>query len=225
MSLMLSTSTISRSMGSFVEVAWKNGIVIFDKKVPSGFVRLMISRLPLTRTPLTWVASPSLTSFALTMFVALGSVMNCAPGELRSWFATRSIAYAKFRAVTGVPSLKRKPLRTSERVALAPVRDLVPGRDLGAKKTSCGSALVRVVVELCRGGVLEPPGGRDVGELRVDLDGCAGRPTLQTPPLRSGAALASCATTISAPPRASIVSESQSRRIYLSASEGMLQSW
>ena len=37
--------------------------------------------------------------------------MNCAPGDARSWFATRSIAYAKFRAVTGVPSLKRKPLR------------------------------------------------------------------------------------------------------------------
>jgi hypothetical protein len=43
--------------------------------------------------------------------------------------------------------------------------------------------------------------------------------------LRSGDALASCATNINTPPTASIESESQSRRIYLSASEGMLQSW
>jgi hypothetical protein len=37
--------------------------------------------------------------------------MNCAAGEARSWFAARSIAYAKFFAVTGVPSLNLNPLR------------------------------------------------------------------------------------------------------------------
>jgi hypothetical protein len=94
-----------------VEVAWKNGIVIFERKDPSGFVRLMISRLPFTRTPLTWFPTPALTPVAPTMFVPVGSVIHCAPGDARSWLATRSIAYAKFRAVTGVPSLNRKPLR------------------------------------------------------------------------------------------------------------------
>ena len=55
---MLSTFTISRSSGSLVEVAWKNGIVSFDRNVPSGLVRLMISRFPLTRTPRTCVRLP-----------------------------------------------------------------------------------------------------------------------------------------------------------------------
>ena len=108
---MLPTFTTSRSSGSLVEVAWKNGIVIFDRNEPSGLVRLMISLLPRTRTPVTWVPLPSLTSLAPTISVPLGSVMNCAPGEARSWFAVRSIAYSKFRAVTGVPSLNRKPFR------------------------------------------------------------------------------------------------------------------
>jgi hypothetical protein len=50
---MPSTFTTSRVSGSLVEVAWKKGIVIFVMNVPSGFVRLMMSRLPLTRTPRT----------------------------------------------------------------------------------------------------------------------------------------------------------------------------
>ena len=45
------------------------------------------------------------------MFVPVGSVMNCAPGEARSLFATRLIAYLKLFAVTGVPSLNLKPFR------------------------------------------------------------------------------------------------------------------
>ena len=53
MSSMLFTFTTSRFSGSFVEVAWKKGIVIFDRNAPSGFVRLMISLLPVTTTPLT----------------------------------------------------------------------------------------------------------------------------------------------------------------------------
>ena len=33
---MLPTFTTSRSSGSFVEVAWKNGIVIVERNLPSG---------------------------------------------------------------------------------------------------------------------------------------------------------------------------------------------
>ena len=53
MAPMFGTLTTSLSIGSFVEVAWKNGIVIFAMNVPSAFVRLMISLLPLTTAPLT----------------------------------------------------------------------------------------------------------------------------------------------------------------------------
>ena len=44
----LLTLTTSLSIGSFVEVAWKNGMVIFAMNVPSARVRLMMSLLPLT---------------------------------------------------------------------------------------------------------------------------------------------------------------------------------
>jgi hypothetical protein len=98
MSVMLTTSVVR---GSLVEVAWKNGIVILDMKVPSGFVSRMVSLLPLAVTPLTSVPLPLLTSTAPTISVPFGSVMNAAPGEARSLFATRLIAYLKLAAVTG----------------------------------------------------------------------------------------------------------------------------
>ena len=92
-------------------MAWKNGVASLVTNEASARVRRTVSRLPLATTPRTCFAFPSLTSFAPTMFVAFGSVMYCAAGEARSWFAARSIAYWKLFAVTGVPSLKRKPLR------------------------------------------------------------------------------------------------------------------
>jgi hypothetical protein len=58
------------------------------------------------------------------MFAPFWSVMNGAPGEARSWLATRSIAYLKLAAVTGSPSLKWKPLRTKN-VHVLPSRDTV----------------------------------------------------------------------------------------------------
>ena len=70
-----------------------------------------MSLLPLTLTPLTFVPFPSLTAFAPTMLVPVGSVMNCAPGEARSWFAMRLMAYLKLFAVTALPSLNLKPFR------------------------------------------------------------------------------------------------------------------
>ena len=106
--LTLTTSFVS---GIFVEVAWKNGMVIFAMNVPSALVSLMISLLPFAITPLTCFVLPLLAAFAPTMFVPLESVMNGAPGEARSWFAVRSMAYLKFLAVTLVPSLKTKPGR------------------------------------------------------------------------------------------------------------------
>ena len=45
------------------------------------------------------------------MLVPFGSVMNGPPGEARSLFAVRLIAYLKFFAVTGLPSLNLKPFR------------------------------------------------------------------------------------------------------------------
>jgi len=84
--------TTSFVSGTFFEVAWKNGIVIFDMNVPSAFVRRTTSLLPLEVTPLTCVPLPELTFCAPTMLVPLGSVMNAAPGEARSLFAVRSIA-------------------------------------------------------------------------------------------------------------------------------------
>src|SRR3954454_18740569 len=109
--LMLPTVETSLLNGIFVEVAWKNGIVILAMKVPSGLLRWMVSLLPLTTAPLTCLALPSFTFLAPTMLVPFGSVMNCAPGDARSLFATRSIAYLKLFAVTLPPSLNRKPLR------------------------------------------------------------------------------------------------------------------
>ena len=44
--LTLTTSLVS---GIFVEVAWKNGMVIFAMNVPSALDSLMISLLPLKR--------------------------------------------------------------------------------------------------------------------------------------------------------------------------------
>ncbi len=45
------------------------------------------------------------------MLVPFGSVMNGRPGEARSLFAVRLIAYLKLFAVTGLPSLNLKPFR------------------------------------------------------------------------------------------------------------------
>src|SRR5262249_3844198 len=104
MPLTLSTSFVS---GSFVEVAWKKGIVIFDMNVPSAFCRWMTSLLPFAVTPLTLVPCPALTACAPTMFVPLGSVMNVAPGDDSCLFATRLIAYLKLAGVTFAPSLNR----------------------------------------------------------------------------------------------------------------------
>jgi hypothetical protein len=106
------------------EVAWKNGIVIFARNVASGFVRRIVSLLPLAVTPRTCFALPELTARAPTMLVPFGSVMNCAPGEARSLLAVRSMANLKFAAVTGLPSLKRKPFR-SVNVYTLPLRDTV----------------------------------------------------------------------------------------------------
>ena len=89
---MLPMLTTSRVSGSFLEVAWKNGIAIVDRNLPSGLLRSTISLPLLARTAET-------------------SVMNCAAGEASSGFEARSNAYLKLDAVTGVPSLNRNPLR------------------------------------------------------------------------------------------------------------------
>jgi hypothetical protein len=81
-------------------------------RLASGLTSRMTSLYgPFACTPLTCRPRPESTFCAPTISVPLGSVMRAAPGDARSLFATRSMAYAKFFAVTGEPSLKRKPLR------------------------------------------------------------------------------------------------------------------
>ena len=94
-----------------VDVAWKNGMVIFAMNVPSALVRLMMSLFPFALAPETCVPLPAFTACAPTMFVPFGSVMKVAPGEARALSATRSIAYWKFFTVTGLPSLNLNPFR------------------------------------------------------------------------------------------------------------------
>ena len=77
--------------------------------VPSALVSRMVSLLPLAVTPVTFVPLPWFTSCAPTILVPFPSMMNEAPGEASSGFATRLIAYLKLDAVTGVPSLNLKP--------------------------------------------------------------------------------------------------------------------
>jgi hypothetical protein len=48
--------TTSRESGSVRDVAWKNGIVSFERKVPSGFVSRITRRWPFAVTPETCVA-------------------------------------------------------------------------------------------------------------------------------------------------------------------------
>ncbi len=94
-----------------VEVAWKNGIARMVRSPPFARVRLMISLLP-RASHTTDVRRAALGHGLCADDVnSFWSVMNCAPGELRSLFATRLIAYLKLAAVTGVPSLKRNPFR------------------------------------------------------------------------------------------------------------------
>src|SRR5262245_8243886 len=98
------------------------GILAMDG--PSPCVRLMVRRLPLTLTPETLVPWPSLTALAPTMFVPVGSVMNCAPGDARSLLAVRLMAYLKLFAVTAVPSLNLKPFRIVNVYLLPPFETL-----------------------------------------------------------------------------------------------------
>ena len=52
-----------------------------------------------------------MTSFIPCASTLLTFVTNCAAGDASAGLRTRSNAYLKLAAVTGVPSLNRKPLR------------------------------------------------------------------------------------------------------------------
>ena len=81
------------------------------------------------------------------------------------------------------PVAEPKPLANEERVALPALRDLEARCNLGLQESSSRTFLVRVVVELRRGRVFEPPRSRDVRQLRIDLDRGAGRPDDEDPAL------------------------------------------
>ena len=122
-------------------MAWKNGIVIFERNVPSPLVRLTMSLLPLTWTPETLVPWPLLTAAAPTMFVPVGSVMNCAPGDARSLLAVRLMAYLKLFAVTAVPSLNLKPFRMKNVYLLPPFETVNLEATSGTSLLPAGPAL------------------------------------------------------------------------------------
>ncbi len=52
-----------------------------------------------------------MTSFIPFAWMPLTFVTNCSAGDSSSGFLARAKAYWKLRAVTGAPSLNRKPLR------------------------------------------------------------------------------------------------------------------
>src|SRR5205823_12483045 len=70
-----------------------------------------------------------------------------------------------------------------EGVPAAAVRSDEPRRALGQQLRARRTCLVRIVVELRCGRILEPPRSRDVGDLWVDLDRGPGRPVLPDPAL------------------------------------------
>src|SRR5512133_377856 len=92
--------------GRSVLTAEKNGIVIRARKSGATFVKRIDSLLPDALTPEAVDALPSSTAFAPTT-----SSMNVVAGELIFGCRSRLIAYAKFAAVTGLPSANLKPLR------------------------------------------------------------------------------------------------------------------
>src|SRR5215831_4716563 len=133
------TSCVS---GRVVEVAWKNGIVSLEMNVGSRLTRRITSLYgPFTWTPRTCVACPAFTAWAPRMFTPFGSVMKAAPGDARSLFAVRSIAYAKLFAVTGEPSLKRKFLRRKNVY-------LRPSFEIATRDATSGTSLLPRSVQL-----------------------------------------------------------------------------
>src|SRR4030095_9803308 len=78
-------------------------------------------------------------------------------------------------------------LPDEERVLLATVRDGEVRSDLGDELAARRARLIRIVVELRCGRVLEPPRRGDVGELRVDLDRSPGKARLPDPALLESA--------------------------------------
>src|SRR5262249_30049947 len=103
--------------------------------------------------------------------------------ELRAW--RREVMVGG--SVDGVLETVRRNRRTiaelealpdEEGVLLATVRDGEVRSNLGDELAARRARLVRIVVELRCGRVLEPPRSGDVGELRVDLDRSPGRPDL-----------------------------------------------
>src|SRR5207247_561990 len=63
------------------------------------------------RDQLAFVRAEKITSFILRADTLFTLVTNCAAGDWSFGLVARSKAYSKLRAVTGVPSLNRKPLR------------------------------------------------------------------------------------------------------------------
>ena len=67
--------------------------------------------------------------------------MNCAPGEARSLFAVRLIAYLKLSAVTAVPSLNLKPFRMKNVYLLPPFETVNLEATSGTSLLPAGPAL------------------------------------------------------------------------------------
>ena len=101
------TLSPSGSAGMFGGTAQKYGSVRRAGKSGAGCVSRIVSVRPRATTPRAEGARPASTSAAPTM-----SRVCIAPGECIPGSSVRLIARAKASARTGLPSLKRKPVRS-----------------------------------------------------------------------------------------------------------------
>ena len=99
--------TPSGSGGNSGGTAQKNGIAVFAAKSPIGRVNRTTRVFPRAVTPAAAWVLPDWTSAAPAM-----SPVYCKAGDSIPSASVRLIARAKALARTGVPSLKRKPLRS-----------------------------------------------------------------------------------------------------------------
>src|SRR6266508_2064803 len=114
--------------GVSVLMAPKNGIVIRARKSGATFDSLIVNLLPLALTPEAVCALPSSTAFAPAT-----SSRNVVAGELIFGCRSRLIAYAKFAAVTFVPSANLMPDRTVNEYVFPSFE--IAGSDLAASGT------------------------------------------------------------------------------------------
>ena len=127
----------SGSDGSVGGTAQKNVIVVIAAKLTTGRVNRTTSVLPRAVTPRAACVLPARTSAAPTM-----SPVYCSAPDSTPSASVRLMARAKALARTGVPSLKRNPLR-SLNVCVLPSREIVgkSAATSGTRRSPSGAGL------------------------------------------------------------------------------------